>query len=49
MLEAIAADLKEWARMPYRENGNLLDWLLFIGILTCGTFLWSRIIKSILD
>jgi len=48
MLDAVIADLKNWAHLPYKEQGDLLDWILFIGLLTCATVLWTRIIRSIL-
>jgi hypothetical protein len=47
MLQNYLADVKRWALHPYREDGNALDWLLFIGLLTAATFLWSRVIRRI--
>lgn len=49
MFDVIVKDFKNWAGKPYREDGNILDWVLFVGILTCGTILWTRVIKRLID
>lgn len=49
MVENFISDFKSWAAKPYDENGDLLDWFLFIGLLTALTFLWSGVIKRILN
>ncbi len=49
MLENQIVEFKAWAAKPYRENGSLLDWFLFIGLLTVATILWTRVVKEILD
>jgi hypothetical protein len=41
--------LKHWAKKPYSDDGDLLDWILFIGMLTCVTVLWTRVIKRLID
>jgi hypothetical protein len=49
MLDNFISDFKNWAARPYREDGDLLDWVLFVGVLTCGTILWTRVIKRLVD
>lgn len=49
MLDTFVADLKAWAKKPYNENGDLLDWFLFIGLLTVCTILWTRVIRRLAD
>ncbi len=49
MIDKHISDFKSWAAKPYRENGSLLDWFLFIGLLTVATILWTRVVKEILD
>lgn len=49
MLQTFVSDLKQWAKKPYNENGDLLDWILFIGLLTVCTILWTRVIRRLAD
>lgn len=49
MFDHVYNDVKEWAKKPYNENGTLWDWLLFIGVMTCGTILWTRVIRRLVD
>lgn len=48
-MDSLLADLKAWAQKPYDENGSLVDWFLFIGVLTVCGFLWTRVIKRLID
>lgn len=49
MLERFTNDFKAWAGQPYKEDGDLVDWLLFVGLLTVGTILWTKIVKEVLE
>jgi len=49
MLDQWLTDVKRWASKPYKDNGNLLDWFLFIGIWIVAGYLWSRVIKRLVD
>jgi hypothetical protein len=40
---------KNWLAKPYKEEGNLTDWVLFIGMLTAVTILWTRVIRRLVD
>lgn len=48
-METFVNDLRRWTVHPYNEDGNVFDWFLFIGLMVCATFLWSRIIKRLVD
>jgi hypothetical protein len=48
MVSTFWDDVKQWARAPYSDNMNALHWILFLGFMLCITFLWSRVIRSIL-
>jgi hypothetical protein len=37
MLETYWNDVKRWAAHPYNEEGNLLDWVLFVGLWVVAT------------
>lgn len=45
----IFSDLVAWLKKPYQEDGHVIDWLLFIGLLTAATILWTRVIKRLVD
>lgn len=49
MLEQYIDDVKNWAAHPYKENGNLVDWFLFVGLLTVGTILWTKVVREIME
>jgi hypothetical protein len=49
MLDSFLSDLKRWAALPYKEDGNIGDWILFLGFMVAVTFIWTRIIARIID
>lgn len=48
-LEYLKADLVKWAKKPYDEDADLFQWFLTIGALTCAAFLWTLVIRRIVD
>jgi hypothetical protein len=48
MVNSFWNDVKRWASAPYSDNMNALHWVLFLGFMLCVTYLWSRVIRSIL-
>jgi hypothetical protein len=48
MVSSFWDDVKKWASAPYSDNMNALHWVLFLGFMLCVTYLWSRVIRSIL-
>ena len=49
MFQTYLDDVKRWAKQPYNENGDVVDWILFFGLVVAATFLWTRVIRRILD
>lgn len=49
MLQNYLADVKNWALRPYDENMDIYHWFLFIGLMAATTYLWSRVIRIIID
>jgi hypothetical protein len=49
MLETYWNDVKHWAAHPYNEDGNLFDWVLFVGLWVIATLLWVRVIRRLVD
>ena len=47
MLDSFISDVKHWAARPYQEDGDILDWFLFIGLLTVCGILWTRVLRRI--
>lgn len=48
-MNTFLADVKGWLKKPYDENGSVLDWVLFLGLMTVITILWTRVIKRLID
>lgn len=46
-MEYIWNGIMKWLKRPFREDGNVIDWFLFLGLLMALSFLWSRIIARI--
>ncbi len=49
MLNNWLNDVKGWAKQPYREEGDLIDWFLFVGIWVVASILWVRVIRRLAD
>lgn len=49
MIKSFWDDVKQWGSAPYSDNMNALHWVLFLGFMLCVTYLWSRVIRSILS
>jgi len=40
--------VKSWLAKPFDEDGNVIDWFLFIGLMGIISWLWTRILKRII-
>lgn len=40
--------VKQWLNKPFDDNGNVIDWFLFVGLIGIISWLWSRILVRIL-
>jgi hypothetical protein len=49
MLRKFEAEVKAWLAMPYDQNGTAFNWVLFIGFSVVVTFLWSRVLRKLVD
>lgn len=38
-----------WLKRPFREDGTVIDWLLFFGLAAVAAILWQRVLKRVLD
>ncbi len=39
--------VRAWVKKPFDEDGNVLDWFLFVGFIGLVSWLWSRILVRI--
>lgn len=42
-------DLRAWARKPYDLDADLFNWFLTIGALVCATYLWTAVVKRVVN
>jgi len=47
MVNSFWTDVKAWGSAPYNDDMDALHWILFLGFMLCVTYLWSRVIRSI--
>lgn len=40
--------VRSWLKKPFDENGDVLNWFLFVGFIGVISWLWSRILVRIL-
>ena len=40
--------VRNWLSKPFNENGSVVDWFLFVGLIGLISWLWSRILVRIL-
>lgn len=39
----------EWVKRPYSPDMTVLDWLLFVGLLVTAIFVWTQLIRKVVD
>ena len=39
----------EWVKRPYSENMTVLDWFLFLGLLIVAVFVWTKLIRKVVE
>jgi len=49
MFESFTKRIKSFVNDPYDDNMDLVSWVLFIGLWVVIAFLWTRVIKALLD
>jgi len=47
MVEKLISGTKDWFHRPFREDGTAVDWFLFVGLMICISWLWSRVLERI--
>lgn len=40
--------VREWLSKPFDENGSVVNWFLFVGLIGVISWLWNRILVRIL-
>lgn len=49
MLQDIMHGLKAFYEKPYDQDGDALSWALFLGFTIAITFLWTRVIRALIE
>lgn len=49
MLQTYWNDVMGWFKHPYNEDGNVIDWFLFFGLVIVINILWLSVIRRLLD
>lgn len=49
MLDTFFSDVKRWAAKPYDDNMDAFQWALFLGFMLSVTYLWTRVVRAIID
>lgn len=44
----LVASVQQWWLKPFNANGSALNWLLFLGLVSIGIFLWQLILLAII-
>ena len=39
----------EWLKRPYSSEMTVLDWFLFVGLLAVTIFIWTKLIRKVVD
>lgn len=43
---SLLTSIEKWFARPYNEDGSVLDWFLFLGLLLLIGWIWSTIIRG---
>jgi hypothetical protein len=49
MINSQKLKVEAWLNSIQKGEGDLLDWFLFIGLVALVTYLWSGIIRRMVD
>lgn len=44
-METFAAKINAWWKQPFREQGSVLDWFWFVGLLAALGIIWKLILS----
>lgn len=40
-------EIQNWLARPFKADGTVLDWFLFLGVVLVAVYLWSVIIREL--
>lgn len=40
--------VRTWLKKPFDQDGSVIEWFLFVGLIAIISFLWTRILERIL-
>lgn len=44
----ICNGVNKWLKQPFKEEGSVIDWFLFLGLVFVIIILWQRILMRII-
>ena len=44
---SICSGAKRWLKQPFNEEGSVINWVLFIGLILVAIFFWTRLLVRI--
>lgn len=39
--------MRKWAEQPFSQQMDLMNWVLFVGLVVTVAFLWCKVLNSI--
>jgi len=46
-MDNITEQLKIWWKQPFKSDGSVLNWFLFLGLIIIVLFFWNRVLARI--
>ncbi len=40
-------EIKKWWSKPFNPQGTALNWVLFVGVIIIGAFLWQTVLIAL--
>lgn len=44
----ICGAINRWLKQPFKEDGSVINWFLFLGLVLVIIFMWQRILIRII-
>lgn len=48
-MNGLLKNFTDWIKEPYSDDMTVLDWFLFVGLLLLIIWVWSRILRKVID
>lgn len=48
-MTSIINDVVAWFQKPFNSGGNAVEWILFVGLLIIAAWMWSVILRDVVE